>query len=334
MQAAQLTKYAKDYQLTLNDIATPTIQPNEVLIRTKVAAVNPLDSLIGTGSVRLIQNYQLPQTMGNELTGTIEQIGANVTGFNVGDAIYTRLPLDHIGAFATYVTADYREVAPLPKNLTFTTGAAAALTGLTAYQGLHEELNAQPGQTVFIPGGSGSFGQMAIPIAKDMGLKVIVSGNAEAKERTLAIGADQYFDYRRENYWEKLTDVDFVIDTLGAGEFEHELSIIKAGGRLLSLKAGPNRRFATDRHLPAWKRGLFTLAGAKFDRLAKQHNVEYHFIFVRSDGAQLREVTRIIEKNQIIPAIDPTEFSLATINQAQEFLANGHPKGKVVIPFP
>lgn len=334
MQAAQLTKYDKNYQLALNDVPTPTIQANEVLIRTKVAAVNPLDSLIGTGSVKLIQNYSLPQTMGNELTGVIEKIGPNVTDFHVGDAIYARLPLAHIGAFATYVTADYREIAPLPKNLSFTSGAAAALTGLTAYQGLHEELNAQPGQTVFIPGGSGSFGQMAIPIAKDMGLTVIVSGNAEAKERTLAIGADQYFDYRQENYWEKLTAVDFVIDTLGASEFEHELSIIKPGGRLLSLKAGPNRRFAIDHQLPAWKRALFTLAGAKLDRLAKQHDVDYHFIFVRSDGAQLREVTRIIEKNRIVPAIDPTEFNLATINQAQTFLATGHPKGKVVITLP
>lgn len=125
-----------------------------------------------------------------------------------------------------------------------TTAAAIPLTGLTAYQAIVEELEAKAGETVLIPGGSGSFGQMAVPIAKAMGLDVIVTGNSRARERFLEMGADRYIDYKEENYWEQLSEVDLVIDTLGASEFLHELSVLKRGGRLMSLRTGPNKAFA------------------------------------------------------------------------------------------
>ena len=90
-----------------------------------------------------------------------------------------------------------------------------------------EELEAKPGETILIPGGSGSFGQMAVPIAKSFELHVIVTGNARAREQFLAMGVDQYLEYKQENYWEQLSEIDYVIDTLGASEFEHELSVLK-----------------------------------------------------------------------------------------------------------
>ncbi|MHC9532183.1 NADP-dependent oxidoreductase [Dellaglioa sp. L3N] len=333
MKAAKINQYSKEIKAEVTNIPVPTINENEVLIKVKTAAVNPLELLIMTGSVKLIQAYKFPLTIGNELTGTIESVGANVTNFKPGDAVYSRLPLEKIGAIAEYAAVASNAIAPLPTNLDFDHGAAAPLTGLTAYQGLHEELDAQPGETLFIPGGSGSFGQMAIPIAKAAGLTVIVSGGSRSKEATLAIGADQYLDYKTEDYWKVLSNVDYVIDTLGPNEFEHELAIIKPGGRLLSLVSGPNKRFAVDRNLPYWKQLLFTLAGAKLDRLAKAKDVEYHFIFVRSDAEQLRELTKIIETNNIVPQVDPTVFSIDAINEALQLVSSGHPTGKVLIKF-
>ncbi|MBZ5962909.1 NADP-dependent oxidoreductase [Leuconostoc gasicomitatum] len=333
MKAAQLNKYDNNFKLVINDIPVPDIQKDEVLIKLKVAAVNPLEQLIGTGSVKLIQDYPMPLTMGNELTGVIEKVGEDVRSFEIGDAIYTRLPIAKIGGFAEYVAVSADAVAPLPSNLNFETGSAAALTGLTAYQGLNEELEAKSGEIVFIPGGSGSFGQLAIPIAKSMGLTVIVSGDASSKDRILNLGADEYIAFETQNYWEIINEVDYVIDTLGPNEFEHELSIIKEGGRLLSLRTGPNKQFAIDHNLNFLKKKLFTAAGLKFDRKAKEKNVQYRFIFVRSDGDQLRKISQIIEDNNIVPAIDPTEFHIENINEALDLVFNGHPKGKVVIKF-
>lgn len=333
MKAVQITKYSKKITAEVNDIPIPEIGDNEVLVKVKVAAVNHLEMLIMTGSVKLIQDYEFPLTLGNELTGVVEKIGKNVRGYQVGDAIYSRLPLTKIGAFAEYAAINADAIGHLPANLDFVTGAAAPLTGLTAYQGLHEELEAKAGKTVFIPGGSGSFGQMAIPIAKAMGLKVIVSGNPQAREQTITIGADQYIDYTTENYWEQLRNIDYVIDALGPDEFDHELSILKPGGRLLSLRTGPNKRFAEDHGFPGWKQKLFAVAGAKYDNKAKKKGIQYRFIFVRSDGTQLEKLKQIIEDHQIVPAVDPTEFRIEDIDKALNLVAQGHPKGKVVIRF-
>lgn len=333
MKAAQIEQYTKSIAVKVNDIPIPEIGENDVLVKVKVAAVNPLDLLVLSGSVKLIQDYAFPLTLGNELTGVVEQVGKKVQGYQMGDAIYSRLPLAKIGAFAEYAAIHADSIAHLPSNLTFITGAAAPLTGLTAYQGLHEELDAKAGETVFIPGGSGSFGQMAIPIAKAMGLKVIVSGNPQARDRTIEIGADQYIDYTTEKYWELLGNIDYVIDALGPTEFDHELSILKPGGRLLSLRNGPNKLFAKNHGLPYWKQMLFALAGAKYDSKAKKKGVQYRFIFVRSDGAQLEKLKKIIEDNAIAPAVDPTEFRIDDINKALNLMAQGHTKGKVVIRF-
>ena len=227
MKAAQIKSYSKDNNAILSDIPKPKISDSEVLIQVKAAAVNPVELLIMTGSVKLIQSYPMPLTLGNECSGIVEQVGSKVKDFQKGDRVYTRLPISKIGAFAEYVAVDQNAIAKMPKGYDFNTAATIPLTGLTAYQAIVEEMEAKPGQTILIPGGSGSFGQMAVPIAKALGLRVIVTGNARAKEQFLSMGVDRYVDYKTENYWEVLSDVDHVIDTLGPAEFEHELSVLK-----------------------------------------------------------------------------------------------------------
>lgn len=309
----------------------PEPKADEILIRVRTAAVNPLELLIDTGSIRLIQSYRLPQTLGNECSGVVERVGSQVRDFRPGDAVYTRLPLGRIGAFAEYVVVAETAVAKMPAGYAFDVAAAIPLTGLTAWQGLVEVLEAQPGQTLLITGGSGSFGQMAVPIARSLGLRVIVTGNDRAREQFLAMGVERYIDYRTENYWETLSDVDLVIDTLGTGEFEHALAVLKRGGRLLSLRAVPNGEFARRSGFPWYKRALFTLAGLKYDRAARRQGKEYRFLFVHADREQLRRITQIVEQHHITPPVDPCVFSLEQINDALRLVAEGPIEGKVII---
>lgn len=269
--------------------------------------------------------------MGNECAGIVEQTGSKVEDFHDGDRVYARLPLSKIGAFAEYVAVDQKEIAKMPKGYDFPTAAAIPLTGLTAYQAIVEELEAKPGKTVLIPGGSGSFGQMAVPIAKALGLHVIVTGNARARDQFLAMGVDRYMDYQKENYWELLSGIDDVIDTLGASEFAHELSVLKEGGRLVSLRTGPNKAFAKRMQFSGLKKLLFTLAGSRYDQAAKKQGKEYRFVFVRSDGTQLRKITEIVEERQIKPAVDSRIFSLSQANEALRLVAQGPLNGKVII---
>lgn len=331
MKAVQITQYAKQIHTVLSEVEVPQIGPNEVLVQVKAAAVNPLELLILTGSVKLIQDYAMPLTLGNECAGIVEKVGAQVTGFAQGDRVYARLPLEKIGAFAQYVAVDQGALAPMPAGYDFMTAAAIPLAGLTAWQGLHEELEVRPGGSILITGGSGSFGQLAVPLAKSMGLHVIVSGNARARESVLAAGADEYLDYRKERYWEQLTGLDYVLDTLGAGEFAQELSVLKEGGRLLSLRTGPNRAFAVKNHFSPAKRLLFSLAGLRYDRAAQKQGKEYRFLFVRADGRQLREITRIVETQKIVPKVHPKTFSLQQADEALQLVAQGHPEGKVIL---
>ena len=331
MKTAQLDRYAREARLVVRELPVPEPAADEVLIKVRAAAVNPLELLIASGSIRLIQDYRLPQTLGNECSGVVVRVGSQVREFQPGDAVYTRLPLDRIGAFAEYVAVAETAVARMPAGYAFDVAAAIPLTGLTAWQGLVEVLEARPGQTLLIPGGSGSFGQMAVPIARALGLRVLVTGNERSREAFLAMGVERYMDYRRENYWEMLSDMDLVVDTLGNGEFAHELSVLKPGGRLLSLRGIPNGEFARRSGFPWYKRALFTLAGMKYDRAAHRQGKEYRFIFVHADGEQLRRITEIVEQNHITPAVDPHCFSLDQINDALRLVARGPLQGKVVI---
>ena len=331
MKTVQIQHYAKTIHTVLRDIPIPTISDSEVLVRVQAAAVNPVDLLILTGSIKLMQWYPMPLTLGNECAGVVEQVGRHVRGFQKGDRVYARLPIDKIGAFAEYVAVDETAIAAMPDGYDFTTAAAIPLTGLTAYQAITEELEAKPGQTLLIPGGSGSFGQMAVPIAKALGLQVIVTGNARAREQFVAMGVDQYIEYKQENYWEKLSGLDGVIDTLGPAEFDHELSVLKKGGRMVSLRTGPNKAFAERKAFSGWKKLLFTLAGSRYDKEAQKQGKEYRFVFVRSDGEQLRKITEIVEQQQVKPAVDPRIFSLEQAEEALRLVANGPLHGKVVL---
>ena len=228
MKAAQIERYSKEIKVKINDIPIPSIKEDEVLVRVKAAAVNPVDILNLKGSVRLIQDYKMPLTLGIECSGEVEKIGSKVKRFNLGDKVYSRIPIKTLGAFAEFVSIKESALAHMAHGLYYDTAAAIPLTGLTAYEAITEEMKAKPGESLFIPGGSGSFGQMAVPI-----LSVVVSGNKWAKEAITALGAERYIVYTEENYEEVLPPLDYVIDTLGEREFEKELSILRKGGRCL-----------------------------------------------------------------------------------------------------
>ena len=191
-------------------------------------------------------------------------------------------------------------------------------------------MKAESRKTIFISGGTGSVGAMAIPIAKAKGLTVITNGSADNKERVLELGASRYIDYKTEDYTKVLSDVDYVLDTLGGDETKKQLQILRKGGKLVSLRAMPNGAFAKRMNLPKWKQLILGLAGSKFDKLADKYGVSYDFIFVESNGRQLQEVADIFESLKIQPSID-TVYSFDDINAALDKVANGRSKGKTII---
>lgn len=330
MKAIQIDGYKKgDVKVALRDIEIPKVGDNDLLVKVKAAAVNPLELLIAHGDVKMVVPYRFPLTIGNEMSGVVEQVGASVKDFHIGDRVFGRLPIDRIGAFAEYVAVDATAVAKTPDYLSDVEAAAVPLTALTAEQAL-DILKLKSGNSLFISGGSGSFGAMAIPLAAARGLKVITSGGAKAKERTMELGVSQYFDYKTEDYTKVLKDVDGAIDSLGDKELPGLFSVLREGATVVSLKGMPNGSFAKSFGLPLWKQWLFKLVGMKNEKLASKRNQHYHFIFVTADGAQLRNAASILEARQIRPEIG----NVYTLEQAEEALrdvANHRSQGKVII---
>jgi oxidoreductase, zinc-binding len=330
MKAVQIDNYSKTIDsVKIREVSIPEIKPDEVLVKVKSVGINPVDNMITRGEVKLITPYSFPLTIGNELVGVIEKTGEKVTEFKEGDRVFSRLPTNKIGAFAEYVAINKKDLAKIPEYLSFNEAAAIPLTALTAYQAL-DILQVKSGETLFISGGSGGFGAMAVPLAKTRGIKVITNGSLENKERVLALGAEQFLDYKTEDYVQLLHDVDGVIDTIGGKDTEKQFSILKQGGKLVSLKGMPNGRFAKKMGLPLWKQWVFGFAGRSFDNMAKKRNQEYHFIFVQSSGEQLSEIAKVLEENQIKPSIDSI-YSFEDIAKALVKVDKGSSRGKTIV---
>ena len=330
MRAAQVEQYNKNnISVKMVSLDIPVIGDRDVLVRVSAAGVNPLDNMISRGEVKMIVPYKLPTVAGNEFVGVVEKVGAKVYKFKVNDRVFARLPLDKIGAFAEYVAVNENAIAKVPEYLSDVEAAAVPLTSLTIMQAL-ELMKAEKGKTIFISGGTGSVGAMAIPIAKAKGLEVITNGSAENKDRVLELGASRFIDYKTEDYSKSLSNIDYVLDTLGGNETEKQMQILRKGGKMVSLRAMPNGAFAKRMRLPMWKQIILGFAGSKFDKLAGKYGISYDFIFVESNGKQLQEVADLFEKLKIKPSID-TVYTLEEVNSALDKVANGRSKGKTVI---
>ena len=331
MKAAVLTHYdKKGTDLEIQDLPVPVSEDDEILARIMVAAVNPLDNMIIRGEVKLIVPYKMPLIMGNEFSGVVEKVGRRVVRFKTGDRIYGRMPLKKIGAFAEYAAVKESALAKIPDYLSFEEAATVPLTALTAMQAF-EIMQVKQGESVFISGGTGSLGAMAIPVARSLGLHVYTNGSAENEERARKLGAEKFIDYKKENYIDVLSDVDHVLDTLGDRELPYEFQVLKKGGSLVSLKGLPNGRFAKRSRMPLAKRVLFQLAGMKYDKMAATKNQTYDFLFVHEDGHQLDKIDSLFDKEHPLETSIDTVFSLNQVNEALDKVKHGGSKGKTII---
>ena len=324
MKAAILTHYdKKGINLELKDIDIPIPENNEVLVKIHFAGVNPLDNMIIRGEVKLIVPYQMPLVMGNEFSGIVEKVGNKVTKYKSGDRVYGKMPLSKIGAFAEFATVSEDALAIIPDYLSLEEAATVPLTALTAMQAF-EIINPKPGDTVFISGGTGNLGAMTIPVAKSLGLNVIINGSAENEERVKKLGADKFIDYKKENYADILENVDFVIDTLGDRELPNEFKILKEGGKLVSLRGLPIG-------MQFFKQMLIKLVGSKYDKMTAKKNQTYDFIFVHESSKQLEEIGNLFNRENPLKTSIDSVYSLDEVNDALKKVSMGRSRGKTII---
>lgn len=329
MKAFAARIYGKDKPLQLIDVAVPGISENDVLIKVKAASVNPLDLKIKAGDLKYILPFTFPLILGNDVAGVVSKVGACVTDFTVGDAVYARCNTRRIGSFAEYIAVDSSAVSIKPTNLTMDEAASIPLVGLTCWQVLVERANIQPGQKVFIHAGSGGIGTFAIQLAKHRGAYVATTASETGRNLIEQLGADEIIDYTKEDFSTKLKNYDFVFDTLGGKTLEQSLSVLKPGGEVISIAGAPDYAFAKAFGLNPLLRVAMFFLSYKIRTSAQKGGASYSFHFMYPSGDQLNKIRSLLEAKTIRPVIDTT-FTFEETNEALDYVATGRAKGKVI----
>ena len=331
MKAFIVKRYGKKEKLHLTELAEPALKENEVLVQVHSTGVNLLDSKIRNGEFKLFLPYKTPFVNGHDVAGVITKVGSKVSKFKVGDEVYSRPADFRIGTFAEYIAVNENDIAFKPKNLSMEEASSIPLVGLTAWQALVEKANLKKGQKVFIQAGSGGVATFAIQLAKHLGAFVATTTSTTNVDLVKSLGADLIIDYKKEDFETKLKDYDLVLHSNRDPKIlEASLRILKPGGQLISLVGPPTPEFAQEIGL-AWHLKFITRllsSGAK--RKAKKLNVSFRFLFMRAEGKQLGEITKLIEAGIIKPVIDKV-FPFEATNEAMAYVETGRTKGKVVV---
>ncbi|KIH83248.1 NADP-dependent oxidoreductase [Pseudomonas batumici] len=329
MKAFFIDRYGKRHG-RIGQLPDPEIRDNDVLVQVHTSSVNLLDSKIRTGEFKLILPYRFPLILGNDLAGVVVRVGPGVTRFKPGDEVYARPREDRIGTFAELIGVTEDALALKPRNLGMDEAAAVPLVALTAWQVLVETAKLKQGQKVLIHAGSGGVGTIAIQLAKHLGAFVATTTSTSNVEWVKALGADVVIDYRKQNFESVLQDYDVVLNSLGADVLEKSLKVLKPGGQLISISGPPTPQFAEEQGLSWGLKQVMGLLSYGIRRKARKLGIRYVFVFMRASGAQLREISALIESGAIKPVVDRT-FPFESTADALNYVEQGRAKGKVII---
>ena len=321
MQAVVRRCYGTADVLKLEEIEKPEIASNELLVRVRAAAVNPLDYHRMTGKpyvMRLSTGLGTPdrERLGADFSGTVEAVGSNVTRFKPGDDILGA----RTGALAEYVTVPEDEsITRKPANLTFDQAAAIPIAAVTALQGLRDKGRIQKGQKVLINGASGGVGTFAVQIAKSFGAEVTGVCSTRNVDMVRSLGADHVIDYTRENFTENAERYDLILDNVGNHPLFSVKRALKPQG-LVVIVGGPKDN--------RWIGPLGRSARALM--LNPFIDEEFIGLLASMNQADLDTLADLARAGKMTPVID-RRYTLDDTAEAFRYLEQGRARGKVII---
>lgn len=331
MKAVRQHAFGGPEVLRYEEAPMPELKPGEVLVRVCAVGINPPDWYLREGYKMLPPEWQpqvsFPVILGTDVSGVVEAVADDVKDFSIGDEVYSmvRFPSGLAGdsrAYAEYVSVPASEVGLKPKGVDHVHAAGAPMSLLTAWQFMIEQGHDAPnplqpnrhepvgleGKTVLVNGAAGGVGHFAVQIAKWKRAQVIAVASGEHEAFLRDLGADKFIDYTKAPPEEIVHDVDLVIDSVGGPKTGRFLRTLKRGGALF----------------PVFPLGF---SGANE---AQKLGVVVSSTQVRSNGAQLAELGRLLDSGTVRVAIDST-FPLAEARRAHERAARGHIQGKIVL---
>lgn len=303
MKAARIHGY--EAAPILEDVPTPEIGSADVLVRVAAASLNPLDVKLQKGFMHDFFPLSFPYTLGTDLAGTIEKVGPDVAGWSRGDEIVARVDPTSGGALAEFAVVPASHLAKAPTSVPIEQAAGIGTAGGTAWQALFEVADLRKGQTILVHAGAGGVGSFAIQFARSAGARVIATASGDGIDIARRLGADQVIDYKAENFADKVSDLDVVLDTIGGETQQNSFGVLRAGGILLSITSPPD------------------------EALAKAHDVTGTFFPHMSDAGRLAKVVERVDAGTKI-LIDRT-LPLNSLGEAFARQASGHARGKILL---
>jgi len=340
MKAVLFRMHGGPDKLSYEDLPTPTIGVEDVLVRVKACALNHLDIWVREGNPAY--PMPLPHVSGSDVAGIVEHVGAEVEGIEVGQRVfvspgiscwrceaclagrdnfcraYGLLGAMTHGGYAEYVKVPFRNVLPIPGNLTFEQAAAFPLVSVTASHMLFALAGLQHGETVLIMGAGSGVGTMAVQMAKLAGARVMTTVGSDDKiPKAVILGADAVINHTKEKVADRvklLTEgrgVDVVIEHIGPEVWDSSVTSLAKGGRLITCGA------TTGGDVKLNLRYVFS----------RQLTIKGSYMGTR---AELVKVAELMGQGRLIPVIDRT-FPLQQARAAQELMISRRFFGKIVL---
>jgi NADPH:quinone reductase-like Zn-dependent oxidoreductase len=301
--AIQVHNYGDADQLKLERIQQPEPRDGEVLVRVFAAGVNPVDWKIRAGWMKDFRPATFPYVPGADLAGVVEKVGPGVSAFQPGQDVFGR---SSNGSYAEYSLAPANALALKPKKLSFDEAATIPVGATTAWQGLFDHGNLQPGQRVLILGGAGGVGIFALQFAHWKDAHVISTASTNNLDFVRSLGAETVIDYTKTRIEDEIHDVDLVFDTVGGEALASVWPALKRGGMLVAIAGQPDERKAQE-------------FGVHTGRFSAQVNSEL-----------LSTIAQLIDDGQI-KVVTGTIFPLSEAGKAQELSQSGHGRGRIVL---
>jgi NADPH:quinone reductase-like Zn-dependent oxidoreductase len=306
MKAVRIHGYGGYDVLCYEEAPRPKPGEDEVLIRVFASSVNPFDCAVRAGYMNSYFNYILPLIPGTDVSGVIEEVGANVTDLKPGDEVYTRVGVWRDGAYAEYALAPAADVAYKPRTVDHFHAAALPHVTLTAWQALVEVAELAPGQTVLVHAAAGGVGHIAVQLSKIRGAKTIGTASVHI-DQLKELDVDETIDYSTTNFEDSVKDVDVVLDLIGGDTQQRSWAVMRPGGILVATVQPPS------------------------EETAQAHGVRQNFVSTAPPIKRvLTEVANLVDTGQLKPIVSAI-LPLSEIEKAHEMVEGKHVHGKVVL---
>lgn len=299
----------------LDDVKVPECAAHSVLVQNHYAAVNPVDWKIREGYFAKRFKHDFPLILGRDFCGEIVKVGKGVSKYKVGDRVCGYLPFGEgcSGTFAEYVSAPEEFVCRVPSEVSETDAASFPLVGLTAWQGIFEQIKLKSGEHFLVLGGTTSVGNLAVQLAKEQGAEVYATAGKNNFPLLRSLGVEHCIDYAMKGLTSIAPDsIDGVYDCVGSEEeIGKALDLVKKGGQIISICI-----FGFPEHL--------------VDRAAQKGVTLKSYVLHPNDGQTLQKIMGLIQTGKLI--LRPIElFAFSEIPLALAKSQDRHPQAKMVV---